>query len=33
LWAADIEDGEKGTNASNGIGGDAAEVEGVADEE
>ncbi|GAA5975027.1 hypothetical protein JCM5350_004552 [Sporobolomyces pararoseus] len=34
LWAADLEDQEKGTNRDgNGIGGDAAEVEGVADEE
>ncbi|GAA6017725.1 hypothetical protein JCM11491_001183 [Sporobolomyces phaffii] len=32
LWAADMEDGEKGSQ-DNGIGGDAAEVEGVADEE
>ncbi|GAA5953023.1 hypothetical protein JCM3765_003035 [Sporobolomyces pararoseus] len=34
LWAADLEDQEKGTNRDGGgIGGDAAEVEGVADEE
>ncbi|GAA5898033.1 Rrt8p [Sporobolomyces salmoneus] len=33
LWAADIEDQEKGKNGDGGIGGDAAEVEGVADEE